>query len=81
VPPGLGAWLGKVLGWWMRDIFITREEIAGLMAELLYVPTPATGKTPLTAWMKANATTLGRRYASELDRRRDRRRPYFENAG
>jgi hypothetical protein len=49
------------------------------MSGLLCVDTPATGKTPLTAWMKTNAATLGRRYASELDRRRDRQRPYFAN--
>jgi NADH dehydrogenase len=24
VPPGVGCWLGKVLGWFMRDTFITR---------------------------------------------------------
>jgi hypothetical protein len=31
--------------------------------------------------MKKNATLLGLRYASELDRRRDRRMPYFVNKG
>ena len=79
VPPEVGYWLGKAPGWWMRDVLITREEIRGLMAELLYVTTPPTGRTALTTWMKANAATLGRRYASELDRRRDRQRPYLAN--
>jgi NADH dehydrogenase len=77
VPPGMGYLFGKWLGWFMHDIFITRDEIRGLMSELLHVDTPPTGKTPLTAWMKKNAATLGVRYASELDRRRDRQRPYF----
>ena len=77
VPPGIGYLLGKLVGWFMRDTFITREEIRGLMNELLHVDTPPTGKTPLTAWMKKNAATLGLRYASELDRRRDRQMPYF----
>jgi hypothetical protein len=49
------------------------------MAELLYVTTLPTGRTALTTWMKANAATLGRVYASELDRRRDRQRPYLAN--
>jgi NADH dehydrogenase len=80
VPPTLGWRLGQLLGWCLRDVFITREEIRGLMAELLYVNTPPTGKTPLTVWMQANAATLGRHYASELDRRRDRQRPYFVNS-
>lgn len=79
VSPEIGYRLGQVLGWFMRDVFITREEIRGLMSGLLCVNTPATGKTPLTGWMKTNAATLGRRYASELDRRRDRQRPYFAN--
>ena len=77
VPPGMGCLLGKLVGWFMRDTFITREEIRGLMDELLYVDTPPTGKTQLMAWMNKNAATLGLRYASELDRRRDRQTPYF----
>jgi NADH dehydrogenase len=79
VTPGMGCLFGKMMGWFKRDVFITREEIRGLMAELLYVNTPPTGKTLLTVWMKKNAATLGLRYASELDRRRDRRKPYFAN--
>ncbi|MGA3180920.1 MAG: NAD(P)H-binding protein [Verrucomicrobiota bacterium] len=79
VPPAMGCLLGKLVGWFHHDIFITREEIRGLMSERLHVDTPPTGKTPLTAWLKKNAATLGLRYASELDRRRDRQRPYFVN--
>jgi NADH dehydrogenase len=77
VTPGMGWFFGELLGLLMRDTFITREEIRGLMDELLYVTTPATGSTPLTSWMKKNAATLGLRYASELNRRRDRQTPYF----
>ena len=77
MPPGMGWLCGSLLGWFMHDTFITREEIRGLMSELLYVDTPPTGKTLLTAWMKRNAATLGARYASELDRRRDRQHSYF----
>jgi NADH dehydrogenase len=77
VSPGMGCFFGKLLGVFMRDTFITRDEIRGLMDELLYVTTPPTGKTPLTTWMQKNATTLGLHYASELNRRRDRQTPYF----
>jgi NADH dehydrogenase len=77
VPPGLGYALGKMVGWMMKDTFITREEIRGLMAETLYVNTPPTGKTSLTEWMKKNSATLGLNYASELNRRRNRQTPYF----
>lgn len=77
MPPEAGYWLGKIVGWLVRDTFITREEIRGLMGGLLCVDTPCTGQTPLTDWMRKNSATLGLRYASELDRRRDRRMPYF----
>jgi NADH dehydrogenase len=77
VPPVFGYAMGKMVGWMMRDRFITREEIRGLMAETLYVTTPPTGRTALTEWMKKNSATLGLNYASELNRRRDRQTPYF----
>jgi NADH dehydrogenase len=77
VPPGMGYLFSKILGWFMRDTFITRDEIRGLMAELLYVDSPPTGETLLTAWAQKNSATLGLHYASELGRRRDRQRPYF----
>lgn len=77
VPPRLGCLLGKMVGRFMRDTFITHEEILGLMDELLYVTTPPAGKTPLTSWMQKNAVALGLHYASELDRRRNRQMPYF----
>jgi NADH dehydrogenase len=70
VPPGLGylvAWLiGKLVG----DVFVTREEIRGLMADLLYVDAPPAGTTRLTDWAREHADALGRNYASELARRK-----------
>lgn len=72
VPPGLGyavAWgLGKLVG----DVMLTRDEIKGLMADLLWTPAPAAGATKLSEWARANASTLGRRYASEVARRVNR---------
>jgi NADH dehydrogenase len=69
VPPDIGyaaAWLfGRALG----DIIVTRDEITGLMAGLLYVPSPPAGPTRLTAWAAESAAALGLRYASELARR------------
>ena len=61
------------------DVIITREEIAGLMADLLYVETSPTGETKLTDWITAHADTLGRRYTSELARRVDRAAAYRSN--
>jgi NADH dehydrogenase len=73
VPPGLGYIAGSVIGRWVRDVFITREEIKGLMAELLYVDSPPAGKTRLTDWMRRHGDSLGRQYASELARRGGRK--------
>jgi len=65
-----------VLGRLVGDVVITREEIAGLMAGLLCTDSPPAGSTRLTDWARAHADTLGRRYAGELARRRDRRTAY-----
>jgi NADH dehydrogenase len=55
---------------------ITREEIAGLMRGLLCTNSPPAGTTRLSDWVREHADTRGRRYASELARRRNRRQPY-----
>jgi NADH dehydrogenase len=49
---------------------LTSDEISGLMSDLLYVDSPATGSTRLSVWAAEHAGELGRRYASELARRR-----------
>ena len=72
VSPGVGYAASRLIGWSVGDIFITREEIKGLMAGLLYVDAPPAGNTRLTDWMRAHAETLGRKYASELGRRQKR---------
>ena len=42
------------------------------MADLLYVQSPPAGETKLTDWAMEHRDTLGRKYASELARRRNR---------
>lgn len=73
VPPAIGYWAGALIGKLTGDVTITRQEIAGLMAGLLYVDAPPAGQTRLTDWAAAHAATLGARYASELARRKDAR--------
>ncbi len=70
-PPAVGYAASRLIGWWMHDVFITREEIEGLMQGLLHVNAPPAGQTRLTDWMRAHAATLGQAYASELARRRN----------
>jgi uncharacterized protein YbjT (DUF2867 family) len=76
VPAGVGYLGGSVIGWFLRDKMFTREEIEGLMADLLHVDAPPAGETKLTDWVRENADQLGVRYASELARRRDRTEAY-----
>ncbi|MGD0516526.1 MAG: NAD(P)H-binding protein [Thermoguttaceae bacterium] len=76
VPPGIGYLGGSVIGWFLRDKMFTREEIEGLMADLLHVDAPAAGETKLTDWARQHADQLGMRYASEMARRRNRSEAY-----
>jgi len=69
VSPATGYVASRIIGWFVGDVFITREEIKGLMDGLLQVDAPPAGNTRLTDWIRDNAATLGLRYASELGRR------------
>ena len=69
----------RLLGVIVGDVVITKDEIEGLMAGLLHVNAPPAGHTSLTEWVKANADSLGRKYASELARRTDRVSAYRSN--
>ena len=79
VPPAVGYLAGWILGKCVGDVMITREEIKGLMGDLLHVDSPATGTTRLTDWIREHADSLGRKYTNELARRIDRTREYQGN--
>ncbi len=68
--PGLALAAARIVGLIMRDVTLTRDEIAGLRASLLIAEGAATGHTRLSEWLRTNAAELGVRYASELARRR-----------
>ena len=68
LPPSMVVLGGIVLGVFVRDRILTREEVEGLMAELLVSSEPPRGQRRLDDWLLRQADTLGRRYASELDR-------------
>jgi uncharacterized protein YbjT (DUF2867 family) len=60
-----------------RDVVLTRDEIDGLMAELVMVEGEATCPTALTGYLREHADEIGREYQSELARRKPLRRPAF----
>lgn len=69
-PPGLALLGSKLVGAFVNDVTLTKDEIDGLSAGLL--ASGETGKaalpTRLTQWLSENADGLGSRYASEIER-------------
>jgi NADH dehydrogenase len=76
VSPELGYAAGWLLGRLVGDVVITRDEIEGLMQDLLVTASPPVGRIRVSAWARQHAPTLGRHYATELGRRRDRQTAY-----
>ncbi|MEJ2696119.1 MAG: NAD(P)H-binding protein [Candidatus Sulfobium sp.] len=76
IPRDLGYFIGVAVGRVLNDITLTHDEIEGLMAGLLCTDSPPAGKTKLTEWAGEHALTLGKRYASELARRKNRTAAY-----
>lgn len=68
VPPALVRLAAGALGRLVRDVVLTGDEIAGLMAGLLVSTGPPTGPTRLSQWLRDHAAALGRAWASELER-------------
>jgi NADH dehydrogenase len=79
VPPIVGYWSCRLVGLFVGDVVITREEIRGLMEGRLYVDARPLGATRLTDWIDRHGDTLGRRYTSEMARRVDRVSKYRSN--
>ncbi len=79
ISPSLGYIAGCVISLLVNDVLVTRDEIEGLMTNLLFVESPPTGKTKLTDWIKKHTESLGRQYTSELARRLDRKTEYKSN--
>ncbi|MCL2622845.1 MAG: NAD(P)H-binding protein, partial [Planctomycetaceae bacterium] len=69
VPVWLGHSVAKVIGRVQNDIFLTRQEIGTLMANLLTSSAPTTGGISLREYLRKNRETIGRSYANELFRR------------
>ena len=77
MPPLLGYLASLVIGKFVGDVFVTREEIDGLMADTLHAPgCRPTGETLLSNWVRENRKTLGKKYHGELPRRSDRKKAY-----
>jgi len=68
VRPGFALFLARLIGYVVRDVVITRDEIDGLMSNLLVSKVSPTGHTPLSAWLEQNIGSVGTKYISGLER-------------
>jgi NADH dehydrogenase len=59
---------GDVVGLFVRDVMLTRQELEGLMEELLVSKDEPRGTRRLDDWLVRSTDSLGRSYASELSR-------------
>ena len=66
--PSIALLSSKLVGLFVHDVILTRDEVAGLMANLLISSEPPRGQTRLSEWIEQNANHLGAQYASELKR-------------
>ena len=66
--PGLALILSRLVGYLVNDVVVTRDEVEGLMSELLISQRPVTGHTRLSDWVRQHSIILGLGYASELQR-------------
>lgn len=68
LPPALALQLSRLIGFGLRDVVLTPDEVRGLAADLLVTDSPPVAQTRLTDWLASHAASVGRQYASELKR-------------
>ena len=66
--PGLALFFSRLIGYVVRDVVLTPDEVEGLMSNLLVSDGPPTGQTRLSDWLEQNCDIMGTSYASELNR-------------
>jgi len=68
MPAALVLAAARLLGPVVHDVVLTGDEVRELTSSLLTSIQPARGTTRISEWLTANAASLGRTWASELDR-------------
>ena len=64
--PGVAYFVARLIGCAVKDVVITKDEVKGLMSNLLISQGPPKGRTQLSKWLDLNAADLGVRYISEM---------------
>ena len=68
MPPALAMVGANVAGRLTGDMLLTRDELDDLMHDILVSHEPPRGRTRLRDWLRTNVRTVGRVYASEIER-------------
>lgn len=68
VDPRIAIAFARVVGWFVRDITLTRDEARGLMSNLLVTDSQPNAETRFSEWIRSNADKIGVAYTSELAR-------------
>ncbi len=68
VRPRLVLLLARLIGYAVKDVVITKDEIEGLMSNLLVSEGPPTGHTRLSEWLEQYGESIRVKYVSDLKR-------------
>ena len=68
MPAAIGIALGQAIGFAVRDVILTRDELQGLMDGLLTSQQAPNGPTRFTDWLEMHGDEIGSAYSSELGR-------------
>lgn len=66
VSPTMSYYATRLFGYFVGDVILTRDEVKGLMDNLLVSDDPPTGRIKLSEWLDENAEWLGNTYFSEV---------------
>lgn len=64
----IAAACARIVGWFVGDVVLTRDEARGLMSNLLVTDSAPNAPTRFSEWLRDNANRIGVAYASELAR-------------
>ena len=66
VDPRVAVAFAWIVGWFVRDVTLTRDEARGLMSNLLVTDSTPNAPTRFSEWLRINADKIGVEYESEL---------------
>ena len=70
VPPLMGWMAGQFMGFFLKDMVITRAEIRGLMRGLVASDEEPMGVIKFSEWIEGKGDSIGRKYHNDLKERR-----------